>query len=98
MATVTIQPDLYVQAVNRTVTEINPTTKYSSGPNYNPQYFIFVYLYKADDIREEINYHDKFISSNVFQWQSPNNMTQDSDRGIFCNYEFCNSRITGRFI
>ena len=46
-----------------------------------PQYFIFVDLYKADDIREEINYHDKFISSNVFQWQSPNNMTQDSDRG-----------------
>ena len=30
-----------------------------------PQYFIFVDLYKADDIREEINYHDKFISSNV---------------------------------
>ena len=47
-----------------------------------PQYFIFVDLYKADDIREEINYHDKFISANVFQWQSPNNMTQDSDRGM----------------
>ena len=29
-----------------------------------PQYFIFVDLYKADDIREEINYHDKFITSN----------------------------------
>lgn len=47
-----------------------------------PQYFIFVDLYKADDIREEINYHDKFITPNVFQWQSPNNMTQDSDRGL----------------
>lgn len=47
-----------------------------------PQYFIFVDLYKADDIREEINYHDKFITSNVFQWQSPNNMSQDSDRGL----------------
>lgn len=46
-----------------------------------PQYFIFVDLYKADNIREEINYHDKFITSNLFQWQSPNNMTQDSDRG-----------------
>ena len=46
-----------------------------------PQYFIFVDLYKADDIREEINYHDKFITPNVFQWQSPNNMNQDSDRG-----------------
>lgn len=46
-----------------------------------PQYFIFVDLYKADDIREEINYHDKFITSGLFQWQSPNNMTQDSDRG-----------------
>ena len=46
-----------------------------------PQYFIFVDLYKADDIREEINYHDKFITPSVFQWQSPNNMNQDSDRG-----------------
>lgn len=46
-----------------------------------PDYYIFIDLYKADDIREEINYHDKFISSNLFQWQSPNNMTQDSDRG-----------------
>lgn len=46
-----------------------------------PQYFIFVDLYKADDIREEINYNDKFITSNLFQWQSPNNMTQDSERG-----------------
>jgi len=46
-----------------------------------PQYFIFVDLYKADNIREEINYHDKFITPSVFQWQSPNNMNQDSDRG-----------------
>jgi len=46
-----------------------------------PQYFIFVDLYKADDIREEINYNDKFITSGLFQWQSPNNMTQDSERG-----------------
>lgn len=46
-----------------------------------PQYFIFVDLYKADNIREEINYHDKFITPSVFQWQSPNNMTQDSERG-----------------
>ena len=46
-----------------------------------PHYYIFVDLYKADDIREEINYHDKFITSNVFQWQSPNNMTQESERG-----------------
>lgn len=46
-----------------------------------PNYFIFVDLYKADGIREEIDYLDKFISSNVFQWQSPNNMKQDSSRG-----------------
>ena len=49
--------------------------------NAKPQYFIFVDLYKADDIREEINYHDKFITRGTFQWQSPNNMTQDSERG-----------------
>lgn len=46
-----------------------------------PQYFIFVDLYKADNIREEINYHDKFITPGLFQWQSPNNMSQNSDRG-----------------
>ena len=49
--------------------------------NGQSQYFIFVDLYKADDIREEINYHDKFLGPSRFQWQSPNNMTQDSERG-----------------
>ena len=49
--------------------------------NAKPEYFIFVDLYKADNIREEINYQDKFITSGVFQWQSPNDMTKDSERG-----------------
>ena len=46
-----------------------------------PDYFIFVDLYKEDSIRAEINYNDKFITPSLFQWESPNDMTQDSDRG-----------------
>ena len=46
-----------------------------------PDYFIFVDLYKEDSIRAEINYNDKFITPSLFQWESPNDMTQDSERG-----------------
>lgn len=46
-----------------------------------PDYFIFVDLYKEDSIRAEINYDDMFISKSIFQWQSPNDMTQYSERG-----------------
>ena len=46
-----------------------------------PDYFIFVDLYKEDSIRAEINYDDMFISESIFQWQSPNDMTQYSERG-----------------
>ena len=57
-----------------------------------PYYFIFVDLYKADNIREEINYHDKFLGPSTFQWQSPNDMTQESERGkdiIKCDDRNC---------
>lgn len=45
------------------------------------EYFLFVDLHKEEGIDERINYKDKFLSENYFQWQSPNTTKQDSDRG-----------------
>ena len=45
------------------------------------EYFLFVDLHKEEDIKESINYKDKFIDSKYFQWQSPNATSQSSDRG-----------------
>lgn len=45
------------------------------------EYFLFIDLHKEDDIKESINYEDKFISRNIFQWQTPNSTSQTSDRG-----------------
>ncbi|MBU3181173.1 DEAD/DEAH box helicase [Clostridium psychrophilum] len=45
------------------------------------EYFIFVDLHKEEDIKESINYKDKFIDSKYFQWQSPNSTSQSSERG-----------------
>lgn len=45
------------------------------------EWFLFVDLHKEDDIKESINYKDKFISKEVFQWQSPNNTSLSSQRG-----------------
>jgi superfamily II DNA or RNA helicase len=44
-------------------------------------YFLFIDLHKEDGIKESINYEDKFIDESYFQWQSPNNTAQDSNRG-----------------
>ena len=54
-----------------------------------PDYFIFVNLHKNENIKESINYKDKFITPGVFQWQSPNSTTQDSEVGqnIIFNYK-----------
>ena len=46
-----------------------------------PDYFIFVNLHKNADIKESINYKDKFISPGVFQWQTPNSTSQSSELG-----------------
>ena len=46
-----------------------------------PDYFIFVNLHKNADIKESINYKDKFISPGVFQWQTPNSTSQASELG-----------------
>ncbi|MFC0560925.1 DEAD/DEAH box helicase [Halalkalibacter alkalisediminis] len=44
-------------------------------------YFLFIDLHKEEDIKESINYKDKFIDQNFFQWQTPNSTNQTSDRG-----------------
>lgn len=48
---------------------------------YNNEYFLFVDLHKDSDIKESINYKDKFLSRKFFQWQSPNSTVQSSQRG-----------------
>ena len=44
-------------------------------------YLLFVDLYKEEGIKESVNYDDRLLSTNVFQWQSPNSTKQDSDIG-----------------
>jgi hypothetical protein len=45
------------------------------------EYFLFIDLHKEEDIKESINYQDKFLSEQYFQWQSVNSTTQQSERG-----------------
>ncbi len=45
------------------------------------EYFLFIDLHKDDDIKESINYKDKFIDDLNIQWQTPNNTSQESERG-----------------
>lgn len=45
------------------------------------EYFLFIDLHKEEGIDERINYKDKFLCENYFQWQSPNSTTQITDRG-----------------
>lgn len=47
----------------------------------NNDYFLFIDLHKEEGIEERINYKDKFLDREYFQWQSPNSTTQSSDRG-----------------
>lgn len=44
-------------------------------------YYYFVDLLKDANIDERINYKDKFISTKIFQYQTPNNTTQESEPG-----------------
>lgn len=44
-------------------------------------YFLFIDLHKEEDIDESINYKDKFISPDQFQWESPNATRVSSKRG-----------------
>jgi len=45
------------------------------------EFFLFVDLHKEADVKESINYKDKFLSQREFQWQSVNNTSQESERG-----------------
>ncbi|GAA0343261.1 DUF3427 domain-containing protein [Bacillus carboniphilus] len=44
-------------------------------------YFLYIDLHKEEDIKESINYQDKFLDQKYFQWQSQNSTTQTSERG-----------------
>lgn len=48
---------------------------------FGNEFFLFVDLHKEEDIKESINYQDKFINQEIFQWQTPNATFQDSERG-----------------
>jgi len=49
--------------------------------NHKNDRFLIVELHKDESIEERIKYKDKFISPSIFQWQSPNNTSQESERG-----------------
>jgi len=59
-------------------------------------YFLFVDLHKEDDIKDSINYKDKFFDTEYFQWQSPNTTSQCSERGK--NIIFNKSRVVNLHI
>ena len=48
---------------------------------YNKYTYIFVGLKKDKDKTERMNYKDKFLSSNIFQWESENNTTFTNSTG-----------------
>lgn len=55
-----------------------------SGVLRNPDinhYFLFNDLHKGEDIESRLQYRDKFIDRNVFQWESSNTTRLNSDRG-----------------
>ncbi len=53
------------------------------------EFLLFVNLHKNADVKESVNYKDLFLTSKVFQWESPNTTSQDSDRGkdLIDNYK-----------
>ena len=78
---------LYAQYTMQEVALVSNTRKIHSSfrgsglLTNNNDYFLFVDLHKEKDIKESINYKDKFINRSIFQWQSPNNTKQSSERG-----------------
>jgi superfamily II DNA or RNA helicase len=44
-------------------------------------FFLFIDIHKEEDIKESINYQDRFLNEQFFQWQSQNKTTQSSERG-----------------
>lgn len=62
-------------------TKIHSSFRGSGLLSNGREYFLFIDLNKEQDIKESINYNDKFINRETFQWQSPNSTSQESDRG-----------------
>ncbi|MGY0694954.1 DEAD/DEAH box helicase [Virgibacillus sp. FSP13] len=59
-------------------------------------YFLYIDLHKEADVKESINYNDKLIDRDYFQWETPNNTSQKSERGkniIFNNERRINLHI-----
>lgn len=46
-----------------------------------PDYFLFVNLHKDANVKESINYKDKFLTRSSFHWESPNSTSQQSEVG-----------------
>lgn len=44
-------------------------------------YFIYIDLHKEEGIEEQLNYKDKILNSQYFQWQTPHTTAQTSERG-----------------
>ncbi|MFC4559736.1 DEAD/DEAH box helicase [Virgibacillus kekensis] len=44
-------------------------------------YFLYIDLHKEADIKESINYNDKIIDRNHFQWETPNKTSQGTEQG-----------------
>lgn len=66
--------------------------------NCKPDYFIFVDLYKDENIREEINYKDKFLTRKEFQWQSPNDSVRGKGSGLEIVYNIERGNILHLFV
>jgi len=47
----------------------------------NGRMYIFVDLHKEVDVKESINYQDRFLSRTQFQWESPNNTSVQTKQG-----------------
>lgn len=45
------------------------------------QFFIFVDLNKDKNIKDSINYHDRFLNPRQFQWETPNNTAPETPQG-----------------
>ena len=44
-------------------------------------YFIFVDLNKDEDVKDSVNYKDKFIDTRNFQWETPNSTAPETNQG-----------------
>ena len=63
-------------------TKIHSSFRGAGVLKFKNDYFLFVNLEKDQDIKESINYKNKFLSLKHFQWQSKNSTSQDSDEGF----------------